>query len=166
MTYICTCRKSTAKTICTLLFISATVFAVFSALKIGYRGIWEMLLAASGIGIIQISQKYLLAGYEYILDPEESLSVRNRMTVIKVQGKKRISLIQLNLKNLTEVIPYTKLSVIKENYGNISEKMSFCADMFPKNTYLMLFEVNGKLSVVRIQCEKEFADILNQIAGI
>ncbi len=166
MTYICTRRKSTAKTICILLFISAAIFAVFSALKIGYRGIWEMLLAASGIGIIQISQKYLLAGYEYILDPEESLYGRNRMTVIKVQGKKRISLIQLNLKNLTEVIPYSKLSVIKDKYGSISEKMSFCADMFPKETYLMLFEINGDLSVVRIQCEKTFADILNQRAGI
>lgn len=166
MTYVCLRRRGTAKVLCVLLFILALLGGIFSSLAIGWRGIWQILMLASLVAIIQISQRYLLSGYEYILDPAEEILKRNRMTVIRTQGKKRFSVLTLNLKNMTAVIPYTKHQKLKEEYGQFSSRMNFCADMFPPESYLLIFEINGETSAVRIQCGEDFASELTLRAGV
>ena len=88
------------------------------------------------------------------------------MTIITTQGKKRFSVLTLNLKNMTAVIPYTKSKNLKEEYGHLSSRMNFCADMFPAESYILLFETNGELSSVRIQCGEDFASELKLRASV
>ncbi len=166
MTYICLRRRGTAKVVCVLFFLLALLCGIFSSLEIGWRGIWQILMLASLVAVIQISQRYLLSGYEYILDPADEILKRNRMTIIRTQGKKRFSVLTLNLKNMTAVIPYTKSKNLKEEYGHLSSRMNFCADMFPAESYILLFETNGELSSVRIQCGEDFASELKLRAGV
>ena len=44
--------------------------------------------------------------------------------------------------------------------------MNLCADMFPRESYILLFETNGELSAVRLQCSRDFADELSSRAGV
>ena len=166
MTYVCLRQRATAKVCCLLLFAAALLTGIFSSLELGPKGIWQILMVASLVAIIQISQRYLLSGYEYILDPMEEILLHNRITVIRTQGKRRTSIFTVPLKNLTAVISYVKYKKLKEEYGEISERMNFCADMFPSESYLLLFEVNDKISAVRLQCGADFAEELKKRAGV
>lgn len=166
MTYVCPRTRGTAKVVCVLLLILATVTGVFSSIGIGWRGIWQLIMFGAIVGVVYVSQRYLLTGYEYILDPHEEIFSHNRITVVRTQGKKRIQVVTLSLKNLTAVIPYMKYSELKEKYGRPSARMSLCADMFPRESYILLFEANGELSAVRIQCDGEFSAVIASRAGI
>ncbi len=166
MTYFSKSKGTTAKVICVVLFVIIFVCGVFSALGIGMKGLFQIIMFASAVAIIQISQKYIMSSLEYILDPYEEITVRNRLTVIKTVGKKRTPLTMLGLVNLTDVIPYKKPSELVSEYGEISQKVSFCTDIFPKESYLLMFEVNGKLTSVRLECDAKFADELKKRAGV
>lgn len=166
MTYICPRTRGTAKVVCLLLFVLATVAGAFSSLGIGWRGIWQLIMFGAIVAVVYVSQRFLLTGYEYILDPHDEIFSHNRITVIRTQGKKRIQVVTLSLKNLTGVIPYMKYRDLCKKYGRPSVRMSLCADMFPKDSFILLFETNGELSAVRLQCCKDFADELSSRAGV
>lgn len=166
MTYVCPRTKGTAKVICVILLILATITGVFSSLGIGWRSIWQLIMFGSIVGVVYISQRYLLTGYEYILSSHGDILTRNRITVVRTQGKKRYQVVTLNLKNLTEVIPYIKYRDLREKYGTPSVRMSLCADMFPRESYILMFETNGELSSLRIQCDSTFAGELSARAGV
>ena len=166
MTYVCPRTRGTAKVVCVLLFILAAVTGVFSSLGIGWKGLWQLIMFGAIVGVVYVSQRYLLTGYEYILAPHEEIFIRNRITVVRTQGKKRIPVVTLSLKNLTGVIPYMKYRDLREKYGSPSVRMSLCADMFPRESYILLFETNGELSAVRIQCDKNFSEEIASRAGV
>ena len=120
MTYVCPRTRGTAKVVCVILLILATVTGVFSSLGIGWKGLWQLIMFGAIVGVVYVSQRYLLTGYEYILDPHEEIFIRNRITVVRTQGKKRIPVVTLSLKNLTGVIPYMKYRDLREKYGSPS----------------------------------------------
>lgn len=166
MTYCAQRKKNTAIIFCVLFFILAAACGVLSALGIGWRSVWQILLAACLVTVIQITQRYLLSGYEYILDPLDEINVYNRITVIRVQGERRTSVFTVPLTNLTAVERYCGMKKLKAKYGRISAKMNFCPDMRPKESYAMMFEVNGVLTAVRIQCGADFASELEKRMGV
>ncbi len=166
MTYLCLRRRATAQVLCVLLFLLTLLFGILSSLNIGWRGIWQLLMLASLVAVIQISQRYLLSGYEYILDPADEILLRNRLTIVRTQGKKRFAVITLNLKNLTAVIPPIGTGALTEEYGKISARMNFCPDMFPSESVLLLFTVDDELSVIKLQCGEDFAEELRRRAGV
>ena len=166
MTYFSVRKKATAKVICVILLIIASVCGSFSALGFALRFVWRILMLLSLIAVVQISQKHLLSGYEYILDSRDEILLRNRLTIIRVQGKKRISLFTLSLRNMTDVIPQTKYKNLKKEYGKASARISFCPDIFPNEAYVLVFEINGEISFVTLQCDKEFAEELKLRAGV
>ena len=166
MIYYCKDKSTSTKVICVILLVITLICGIFSAFDVGIRGVFEMLTFASAIAVIQISQRYVMASLEYILDPHEEIAVYNRLTVIKTVGKKRISLATISLRSLTEVVPYKKQSELVAEYGEISQKINFCMNMFPKESFVLLFEVNDALTAVRLECDKNFADELKKRAGV
>lgn len=166
MTYSCPRRRITAQVLCLLLFALALMLGIFSALGLGPAWIFQLLMMVSLVGVIQISQRYLLSAYEYILDPLEEILQYNRITVIRVQGKRRTSVYTVPLSRLEEVLPYRKYKKLREEYGEISMRMNFCADMFPRESYWLIFGDEGEKSAVRIQCGKDFTEELRKRAGV
>ena len=166
MKYTSTSKNKYAVLFATLFSALTVIFLVIATLNFFIRGIFEVLALACAVTVIQIAQKNLMSYYEYILDPSDELTTYNRLTVIQVVGKRRTSLFTAPLSNLTEVIPYKKMKLIEKEYGRIGKKMSFCPDIFPKESILLVFEEGEELSILRLQCGSEFMTALSERKGI
>ena len=166
MTYFSKRTKATATVLTVILFITAGICACLARLDFGYNGLFWVLTMAALVAMIQIAQRYLLAGYEYFLDPEEDLFRHNRLTVIRIVGNRRTSLFTTPLASLTRVIPYRKNRKVQAEFGKVSARMDFSADLFPAESYLLFFEIYGELTTVRLQCDAAFAEELTRRAGI
>jgi len=166
MIYLSTRKRKTAAVIAALLFAIAALCGVFSGLGWGWKSVWQILMMAALVAMLQITQRYLLSGYEYLLDPLEDVLIYNRLTVVRTVGKRRTSVFTVPLSTLTEVIPYRKIKALREEYGAPSQRMDFCPDLFPPESYLLLFEVNGEMTAVRLQCDAAFAEELKKRAMV
>ena len=108
MKYVCVRKNKVA------LLVSGTLVAVvlaavtLASLGIWYRGVFEMAAMVVGVAAIQVSQRYLFSSYEFIIDPDDALLRHNRLTVIRVAGKNKTSLVTLPLTSLVAVKPYVK----------------------------------------------------------
>lgn len=166
MKYTSTSKNKCAALIATVFGVLTAVFLVIATLDFFVRGIFELLALACAVTVIQIVQRYLMSYYEYILDPADELTTYNRLTVIQVVGQKKTSLYTAPLSNLTEVIPYKKMRAVEKEYGKIGKKMSFCPDMFPKESILLVFENGDELTILRLQCGSDFMSALKERKGI
>lgn len=165
MKYTAVRQRKTASVVAGLLLLAALLCGSFGSLGFGLRAVWQLLMMICLVAVIQIGQKYLLSGYDYILDADEDLLRYNRLTIVRTVGKRRYSVFTLPLASLTQVIPYRKTKALIAEYGRPTTRMSFCADMLPRESYLLLFEVDHTLSVIRIQCDASFAEALRSRAG-
>lgn len=166
MKYTSISKNKKAIIVATLFGVLTVVLLVISTLNLFFRGIFEVLALACAVVVIQIAQRYLMSYYEYILDPSDELLTYNRLTVIQVVGKRKTSVFTAPLTNLTEVIPYTKMRNIEKEYGKIGKKMSFCPDIFPSESCLLIFEDCEELTMLRLQCGSEFMSALEERKGI
>ncbi len=164
MKYVSVRKQATAMVVSGMLLVVAGVCGCLSALRIGWIGVWQFLTIACLVAMIQLCQRYLLSGYEYLLDPLEELLWHNRLTVIRTVGKRRTSVFAESLRILVDVIPYRKRNALEDEYGRPSQWMDFCPDLFPSESYLLLFDVNDALFVVRLQCDAVFAAELKKRA--
>ncbi len=165
MKYTSTSKNKYAALFATLFGTLTVVFLVISTLDLFFRGVFEVFALACAVTVIQIVQRYLMSYYEYILDPADVLLTYNRLTIIQVVGKRRTSLYTVPLSNLTDVVPYKKMKTIEKKYGKIGKKMSFCPDMFPKESCLLIFEDGDELVILRLQCGAEFMSAIGERKG-
>ncbi len=166
MKYVSISKNKYAAMLATLFGVLTVVFLVISTLDLFFRGIFEVLALACAVVVIQIAQRNLMSYYEYILDPSDELLTYNRLTVIQVVGRRKTSVFTAPLTNLTEVIPYTKMKNIEKEYGKIGKKMSFCPDIKPKESCLIIFEDGEELTILRLQCGSDFMAALEERKGI
>ncbi|MBQ7779560.1 MAG: hypothetical protein IJ404_03610 [Clostridia bacterium] len=166
MKYVSLSKNKYAALFATLFSALTIVFIFLSTLGLLFRGIFEALALASAVAVIQIVQRYLMTYYEYILDPSDELLTYNRLTVIQVTGKRRTSIYTVPLATLTEAIPYKKMKTVEKEYGKIGKKMSFCTDMFPKESCLLIFEDGNELTLLRLQCGTEFLSEIEKRKGV
>ena len=162
MTYRSERQKKTALVIAVILLLLSAACGVFSGLGLGWKSIWQILMMGGLVAMIQITQRYLLSDYEYILDPLDEILSHNRLTVIRTVGQRRTSVYTVPLSSLTEVIPYEGTKRLTEAYGRPAARMDFCPDLRPSQSYLLLFEDNGELTAVRLQCDGTFAEELKK----
>ena len=160
-------RKNSAAAFLTATF-AVLALSSFAVSTTGWwiRSVFELISLVFIVVAIQISQKHLLSGYEYILDLEHELTLYNRLTVIRTVGKRRTSLFTVPLSSLSHIIPYKRMRRVEKEYGKIGTKLSFCSDIFPKESYLLVFEDENELTLVRLQCDPAFAEQIEKRIGI
>ncbi len=166
MKYVSISKNKNAVLFATLFGVLTAIFLVISVLDFFMRGIFEVLALSCAVVVIQIAQRYLMSYYEYILDPTDELISYNRLTVIQVVGKRKTSLYTAPLSNLSEVIPYKKMKKVEKEYGKIGKKLSFCPDIFPKESCLLIFEDGNELTILRLQCGAEFMSAIGERKGV
>lgn len=159
-------RKNTAGIFlaCTLGMIILVLVTLIS-FNVPFRSIFELCAMFAAVGLIQICQRHIFSSYEYILDSSDELLSHNRITVVKVVGKKRTSLFTLKLALLTAVEPYSSKKKLKKKYGKKASFYNFAVDISPKESYLLIFEHDGEASILRLQCDAEFKNELENRAG-
>lgn len=165
MIYTAIRQRKTATVAAAILLIAALLCGSFGALGWGWRSLWQLMMLICLVAVIQIGQRYLLSGYDYILDADEDVLRYNRLTIVRTVGKRRTSVYTVPLRSLVAVIPYRKTKKVVAEYGVLSSRLSFCADMFPKESQLLLFETNGELTLLRLQCDEAFAEALRSRGG-
>ncbi|MBO5040307.1 MAG: hypothetical protein J6D09_04330 [Clostridia bacterium] len=166
MKYVSLSKNKYAALFATLFSALTVVFIFLSTLGLLFRGIFEAFALAGAVTVIQIVQRYLMTYYEYILDPADELLTYNRLTVIQVVGKRRTSVYTVPLANLSAVIPYKKMKTVEKEYGKVGKKMSFCPDMFPKESCLLIFEDGNELTLLRLQCGGDFMSAIEERRGV
>lgn len=166
MKYVCNRKNGVAVLITATLVTITLVFVALSSFGIWIRGIWETLAMIFAVAAIQVSQKHLFSSFEYITDPEDEIIYRNRITVIKVAGRNRTSLFTLGLKNLSAVVPYKDRKKLKKEYGAPKARYSYCTDIFPRESYILVFENGGDTVFVRIQCDSQFICGIERRMGV
>ena len=166
MKYICKRNNAVAVLLSASLVTAILVFISLASFGIWIRGIWETAAMIFAVAAIQISQKHLFSYFEYITDPDDEMIYRNRITVIRVAGKNRTSLFTLGLKNLSAVVPYKERKKLKEEYGTPKARYSYCTDIFPKESYILVFENNGEAVFMRIECDKDFISEIEKRMGV
>ena len=165
MKYVSISKNKYAAMFATLFGVLTVVFLVISTLDLFFRGVFEVIAIACAVTVIQIVQRYLMSYYEYILDTSDEILTYNRLTVIQVVGKRRTSVYTVPLAALTDVVPYKKMKTVEKEYGKIGKKMSFCPDMFPKESCLLIFEDGDELTILRLQCDVRFMFALEERKG-
>lgn len=166
MKYVCKRSNGVAILITATLVTAILVFVALTSFGVWIRGIWELLAMIFAVAVIQVSQKHLFSSFEYILDPEDEIIYRNRITVIRVAGQKRTSLFTLGLGKLVAVVPYKDRKKLKEEYGTPKAKYSYCTDILPKESCILVFGDAEEAVFVRIQCDKEFVLGIEKRMGV
>ena len=165
MKYVCKGQNGAAKLLTVTFGILALASVTLSAMEIGFKSIFELLTVVFIVAAVQIAQKNILAEYEYILDSEEDLLMYNRITVVRIVGKRRTSLFTLPLSSLKTVVPYKKMRKIEKEMGVKAKKYSFCIDVFPRESAVMVFDYDGEAVLVRLQCDGVFRKEIEKRAG-
>ncbi len=151
-----------AKLICLILFGAAAGCAVCSSLNIFINAVWQVMLFASLVGVIEITVRYIMTEYQYIIDPTEELLIHNRLTVISIIGKRRCTLFKASLGDLAEIRPHRPYRELKREIGTAKARMNFCPDLRPRESYDLIFEADNELNVVRLQCNERFVEELKK----
>ena len=166
MKHICKRNNGVAILVTATLVTLILVFVALASFDVWIRGIWEISAMLLGVVAIQISQKHLFSSYEYIIDPSDEIIYRNRITVIRVAGQKRTSLFTLGLASLCAVEPYRERKKLKKEFNCPKVRYSYCTDILPKESYVLVFENDGETAFVRIQCDNDFASELQKRMGV
>ena len=159
-------NRRPAKTICIFLFVAAALCALCSSLGIFYRLIWQILLFGCLITVLEITIRYIITDYEYTVDSIEEIFTHNRLIITHIQGKKCCSVMKIQLKDLVYVNPHKKYSEIKQEFGKAENRYNFCPDIFPKQTYDLVFNEDGEYTLIRLQCGSGFAEELKKRMGV
>ncbi len=165
MKYVCKGQNGVAKLLTATFGILAVLCVSFALADIWYKSIFELLAMAFTVTAIQIAQRNILSQYEYILDCDADLLKYNRLTVIRIVGKRRTSIYTIPLSSLKSVVPYKRMGKIEKEMGKKAKKHSFCADIFPKESVVLIFEYDGEAVLIRLQCGEEFKKELEKRAG-
>lgn len=165
MKYICKSQNGVARLLCATFGILAALCVSLALLDVWYRSVFELFAMAFIVAAIQIAQRNILSSYEYILDPDADLLKYNRLTVIRTVGNRRGSVYTVPLSSLSRVVPYKRMRKIEKEIGKQAKKHSFCADIFPKESVVLIFEYEGEAVLIRLQCGEEFKRELEKRAG-
>lgn len=166
MKYVCVRKNKVAVLVCGTLIVLVLAAVTLASLGVWIRGIFEAVAMLLGVAAIQVAQRYMFSSYEFVLDPDDELINRNRLTVIRVAGQNRTSLVTLPMSSLIAVKPYVKRKKLKEEIGGITASYSFCTDMLPSESYILVFDFGGENTVLRLQCDKKFASELEKRMGV
>lgn len=148
-----------------LLFTIAAVCFGFSAAGLGYRLVMQLICFCCLIIGIQITTRYVLCSYEYILNmPDTDVEdISGSIEFVKIQGQKRTTACSLSVSTAIGLIPRIDEAEIVKNYGKIERKLNFCNNMFPLNPYYYVFEFNGKKSILVFEPDEYFLEAMQSL---
>ena len=106
---------------------------------------------------IQLSARYLLSTFEYYLTADADLAQSNDFSVVRAMGKNRVPVALLPLSDLLGVEFCPAKKTLREKYGPVSKRISFCPNLFPAAFYVFLFRYEGETIALSLECADAFA---------
>ena len=131
------------------LLVIALIFWSLSYRGIGPNGINQLGMLVALTALVYLLVRYALTDFVYQLSDED-----NCFTVTKVSGKRPSTVADLRLSQGDRVVPYEK--GIQKKLG-IARIENYCVSLFPEESYLLLFRIEGKLVALRLECKEDVA---------
>ncbi len=138
-----------------LIFAIAAVSLVFSRIVPASLVLQLVAIAALTIGI-QLTTRYILTGYDYFLSDLTMLHESNVLRIEQTGGKNRKVVASLDLGTFVAFERRESLRIIQKKYGNIHRIFNYSPDLFSKSEYIYIFEFNGDLNMLILECSDEF----------
>lgn len=165
MTYIPLKKDKSPLVISLILFLCAAVCLTFFAINIGNRVILQLIMAVTAMASVVITTRYTLSGFVYILNNSVDLDKSPGFKVIRTQGMKKINVCNLSLDTAVAIIPKIPLKEIKNKYGKILRRFNYCVNMFPDESYIYIYEVNGGINIIEIELNTDFYQMFKFMIG-
>ncbi|HHW23912.1 MAG TPA: hypothetical protein PK778_09170 [Bacillota bacterium] len=183
MRYVPPKKNNSAAVLSGILIFSAAVCLLLSGAPFMPRGILQIFFIAFAVAGIQITQRFVLTYYEYELltremsaglepaggdsvavsmDGDEPFDGRYDFSVIRVQGERRKTVCCLSCTTLVGVYAGDKKSreEAEKKYGKPNLVYNFKRNLFDAREVCALFEFNGKLVEIRLECSESFEGML------
>lgn len=146
------------------LFAAAALSLLFTAAGIGNRMVLQLTAVICLTAGIQITTRYLLCGFTYIISERNAAGDADwdavgssygpetgtlSLSVIRTQWKCSRTLAVMPLSDITDVVN-TRAEAVKK-HPDIRNYVSFCVNMFPKNAWVVIFEQEGIKTAVSLE---------------
>ena len=122
----------------------------------GNSGIIKIIYLFSGVIIataaIQVTTRFIMCGYIYILDKTDFI-------IVRASGAKSVRVCDINLETAIAIIEpekNKKTADVEKQFGRKTIKMNFCQNLFSDKIYSYIFEYDGKKSLIRFEGDENF----------
>jgi len=133
------------------MFIFATAALwVISVFIHRFKIIYELSGVVTAMAAVQVTTRFIISGYIYILDKTDFI-------VVRADGKKSARVCDINLDAAIGISEKNKkFADIKKQFGKIKVRMNFCQNLFSDKSYSYIFEFNGKKTLIKFECDENF----------
>ena len=108
-----------------------------------------------------ITNRNLLTKYLYALTPPQDLHRKNMLAIVRVVGKRKITLAMVNLQSVFAFLPLEEYkALLRERKIKRLMQLSFCPDLFPPNAWVLYSEVGENGTAVLLQCDEPLVNEL------
>lgn len=148
-----------------LMFAGAALCLICSALGIAYRLAWQLTMAVLLICGIQLTTRYLLQTYTYVIRSgavstfEDEFNRISEVTgeadelwlrIVRTQGKKSDTIAGFPLTSVVTTVKGGRGSLDERAQG-VRHSFNFCNTLFSKESYTVLVSINGELLSVTLE---------------
>ena len=115
-----------------------------------FRMIYRFSGLITAMTAVQVTARFIMSGYTYILD-------RTGFIVVRINGKKSAQLCNITLETALGVSEKNqKFAEIADKFGKIDVRMNFCQNLFSYKTYSYIFDFNGKKTLIKFEADENF----------
>ena len=139
-------------------FCAAFSVAAFyiSSLVDRFMIIYQVFAIVTAVVAIQVFLKYIQCDYVYKLGEHE-------LEIFKVTGNNSVCVCSLSYEeSLKTAVTAKYYKENKKSFPTSKILINYCKSIFPNEYYLYFFNFNGKVSELKFEPDKLFADALNE----
>jgi len=131
-------------------FFAAAALLISSVFISHYKIIYELSAIIFATIGVQITARFILSGYVYILE-------NTNFIIVKIAGKKSDTMCNISLDDSVSISgKHQKFSDIKSKFGKIAVRKNFCQNMFAADSYICVFEYGRDRGAVVFEADENF----------
>jgi len=133
------------------IFIAATAALWIMPFFIhNFRLIYQLSGVVTATIAVQITTRFIISGYIYILDKTDFI-------IVRANGKKSVRVCNISLETAVGISESNKkFAEIEKQFGKIDARLNYCQNLFPDKTYSYIFDFNDKKTLIKFECDKFF----------
>jgi len=153
------------------LMLSAVAMILLSRIPLGHAGLNQLLGFALAVAGIQVTTRYCLTVYSYVVEGEaqdEEASaqpvgqeVPAVLRIVRTQGKKSLTVGQFRLEYVRAAEENLSLKEAEAKYGKCARHANFCNSIRPLRTAVVIAEANGERSAMILEPDDVILRILS-----
>jgi hypothetical protein len=120
---------------------AAAALLLLSAYVESFKGLYQLSCVIFAVVAIQLTTRYILSGYIFILDDINFI-------VVRAYGKKSAQVCNINLQTAEGISDKKSFADVEKELGKTTIVRNFCQNMFADEKYTCVFDFNGKKSAV------------------